>query len=86
MLRRIADQPFGIPHWGMSFPMAAFTALTLRLAPADGAASLAGLALLAVTSLLVAALVLATWRGLRQGTLLVPEAVPIGVAPGSAPG
>ena len=86
VLRRIADQPFGIPHWGMSFPMAAFTALTLRLAPADGAASLAGLALLAVTSLLVAALVLATWRGLRQGTLLVPEAVPIGVAPGSAPG
>lgn len=82
LLRRIADQPFGIPHWGMSFPMAAFTALTLRLAP-EGPA---GLALLAATSLLVAALALATWRGLRQGTLLLPESVPIGLAPGPASG
>jgi tellurite resistance protein len=79
LLRRIADQPFGMPHWGMSFPLAAFTTLTLRLAPA-GPVSMLGLALLALTSLLVAALSLATLRGLRDGTLLVPESVPIGTA------
>lgn len=80
LLRRIADQPFGVPHWGMSFPMAAFTALTFRLAPSGPMASV-GLILLAVTSLLIAALVLATLRGLRDGTLLAPEPVPISVAP-----
>jgi len=46
---------------------------------------LLGVALLATTSLLVAALVLATWRGLRSGSLLVPEAVPISVAAAPAP-
>lgn len=76
---RIANQPFGLPHWGMSFPLAAFTALSLRLMP-SGPLALLGVALLALTSLLVAALALATVRGLRQGTLLVPESVPIAVA------
>ncbi|MBL8349665.1 MAG: C4-dicarboxylate ABC transporter [Burkholderiaceae bacterium] len=81
LLRRIAALPFGIAHWGMSFPLAAFTALSLRLAP-PGPMSLAGLALLAFTSLLIAALALATWRGLRDGSLLAPETVPIGAASG----
>jgi tellurite resistance protein len=76
LLRRIANQPFGIAHWGMSFPLAALTALTLRLAP-TGALNLLGLALLALVSLLVAALVAGTLRGLRDGTLLAPEQVPI---------
>ena len=40
-----------------------------------------GLALLALTSLVIAALSLATVKGLRAGTLLVPETVPISVAP-----
>ena len=80
---RIAHQPFGLPHWGMSFPLAAFTALSLGLMP-GGAPAMLGVALLALTSLLVAGLVLATVRGLRQGTLLVPESVPIGVAAASA--
>mgnify|MGYP000178518484 CR=1 FL=1 len=79
LLRRMADQPFGMVHWSLSFPMAALTVLTWRLVP-DGAPMLLGVALLAATSLLVAALVLATWRGLRSGSLLVPEAVPISVA------
>jgi len=82
LLRRIADQPFGIAHWGMSFPMAAFTALTLRLAPAGGTLAVPGIALLAATSLLVAALLLATLRGLRDGTLLAPETLPIQLAKG----
>ena len=80
LLQRIAGQPFGLPHWGMSFPLAAFTALTLRLMP-EGPLAMAGVALLAATSLLIAALALATVRGLRQGSLLVPEAVPIAQAP-----
>lgn len=74
-LRAIAAQPFAVPHWGLSFPLAAFTALTLRLAAPGGAMAAAGIALLALTTLLVAALVLATVRGLRAGTLLAPEPV-----------
>ena len=83
---RIANQPFGLPHWGMSFPLAAFTALSLRLMP-GGAPAMLGVALLALTSLLVAGLALATVRGLRQGTLLVAEVVSIGTAaaPAGAP-
>lgn len=84
LLRRIADQPFGMAHWGMSFPMAALTALTLRLAPA-GLISMLGIALLALTSLLIAALTLATVRGLRDGSLLAPETVIINPSCSIAP-
>jgi tellurite resistance protein len=77
LLRRISQLPFGLPHWGMSFPMAALTALTLRLAAPTGAFSLLGVSLLALTSLLIAALALTTLRGFRNGSLLVPETVPI---------
>lgn len=85
-LRAIAAQPFGLPHWGMSFPLAAFAALTLRLQAAPGGAGLqlAALALLALASLVIAGLSLATWRGLRAGTLLVPElaaAAPLAAMP-----
>jgi tellurite resistance protein len=59
----------------MSFPLAAFTALTLRLADGGGPWALAGLALLALSSLVVMGLALATWRGLRDGSLLGPETV-----------
>jgi tellurite resistance protein len=84
LLRRIAHLPFGMAHWGMSFPMAAFTALTLQLAP-SGPLRLPGIALLALTSLLVAGLVLATLRGLLHGTLLVPEGTPAAAPPVTAP-
>lgn len=76
LLPRIAALPVGLTHWGMTFPLSAFAALTLRLAP-GGALAVAGMALLALASLLVAALVLATVRGLRSGELLAPEVVPI---------
>jgi tellurite resistance protein len=79
LLRRMADQPFGMAHWGMSFPMAALTALTLKLVPA-GPLSMLGILLLALTSLLIAALTLTTLRGLRDGSLLVPETLPIQAA------
>jgi tellurite resistance protein len=85
LLRRILQQPFSVVHWGMSFPMAAFTTLTLKLLP-SGPGSLVGVALLALTSLLVAGLSAATLRGLRWGTLLVPETVPITTPPANAAG
>ena len=74
-LPTIRTQPFGIAHWGMTFPMGAITTLTLRLAHEPGGAwlTLPATLLLALTSLLVLGLTLGTWRGLRQGQLLVAE-------------
>ena len=69
------EHPFGMPHWGMSFPVAAFTSLTLRLsdAPDGGWLRVPALLLLAFTSLLILGLTLSTWRGLRHGHLLAPD-------------
>jgi tellurite resistance protein len=74
-IRTILEQPFGLPHWAMSFPMAAFTTLTLRMSQEHGGAwlQLPATLLLAVTSLLILGLTLGTWRGLRHGHLLVPS-------------
>jgi tellurite resistance protein len=88
LARRIAALPFGLPHWGMSFPLAAMAALTLRLAHAGGGgtpAVMGGVALLALAAIVIAGLVLGTLRGLRDGTLLAPEPVaPIVAAPATA--
>lgn len=74
--RRIAALPFGMAHWGMSFPLAALAALTLRLAtPGAGLLALLGPLMLALASLVILALVMATLKGLRDGTLLAPEPV-----------
>lgn len=73
--RLIVALPFGLSHWAMSFPLAAFAALTLRLATPGGPLSVLGPLLLALSSLLVLALLLATLRGLRDGSLLAPEPV-----------
>jgi tellurite resistance protein len=73
LAKRIAALPFGIAHWGMSFPLASLAALTLRLAGPGGLLAVLGPVLLAVTSLVVLALALGTVRGLRDGTLLAPE-------------
>lgn len=70
VVRRMLAHPFAVPFWGLSFPLAAFAALTLRLAPGVPA-----VLVLAVASLVIAALVLATLKGLREGTLLAPEPV-----------
>jgi tellurite resistance protein len=74
-IETIRSQPFGMPNWAMSFPMAAFTILTLRLSQANGGGwlQLPATALLAITSLIILGLTLSTWRGLRMGTLLVSE-------------
>ncbi len=76
-LRRCLALPFGMPMWSLSFPLASFAALTLRLA--EGADPLMqGLAVLALgfATVVIAALVLATLRGLWRADLLVPEPAP----------
>jgi tellurite resistance protein len=73
--RAIAALPFGLPHWAISFPLAAFAALTLRLATPGSPLAVLGPLLLALASLVVLALLLGTLRGLRDGTLLAPEPV-----------
>jgi tellurite resistance protein len=61
----------------MSFPLAAFTALTLRLSEGSSPAfATLGMVLLALTSIVIAALALGTVQGLRRGSLLVPEPTP----------
>lgn len=73
---RIRTLPFGLPHWGMSFPLAALAALTLRLAtPGHGLLAVLGPLLLALASIVIVALCAATVRGLRDGSLLAPEPV-----------
>lgn len=73
--KAIAALPFGLPHWGLSFPLAALAALTLRLAQPGSVLGVLGPALLALASLVILALLLATARGLRDGSLLAPEPV-----------
>lgn len=70
-------QPFSLTFWAASFPLAALTTLTLKLgaATASGGLQMAGTLLLALTSLVVFGLSLATVRGLRNGSLLAPEPV-----------
>lgn len=74
-LKTIIAQSFGLPHWAMSFPLAAFSSATLMQAhSADGGwLSTPGLALLAVTSGVVLWLSRQTWRGLLRGDLLRPD-------------
>ena len=73
--RQIAALPFALPHWGMSFPLTAFTALTLRLGTLGTPLAVLGPVLLSLSSLLILWLSLATLRGLRDGSLLAPEPV-----------
>jgi tellurite resistance protein len=80
---RITQQSFGLPHWSLSFPLAALTVLTLRLASTPEGAWLTtpGLILLALVSLIILGLSWSTLRSLRAGALLVPEPA----APAPAP-
>lgn len=86
LMPRIRTLAFGLPHWGMSFPLAALAALTLRLAtPGAGLLAVLGPVLLALASLVILILLLGTWRGLRDGSLLAPEPVAV-IQPVAAPG
>jgi tellurite resistance protein len=71
----LRELPFGMTHWGMSFPLAAFSALSVRMSQLEGGAwlQMPATVLLALTSLVILGLTLGTWRGLRLGHLLVAE-------------
>ncbi len=73
---RLRTLAFSVPHWGLSFPLAALAALTLRLAtPGSGLLAVLGPVLLALASIIILGLCMGTARGLRDGTLLAPEPV-----------
>jgi tellurite resistance protein len=73
VLKRCLQQPFGMPFWGMSFPLAASAALSLHLAPTQGGVHVLAMAWLVGVSGVIGVLLLATFRGLWQGRLLVAE-------------
>ncbi len=73
VLKPMLAQPFSMAWWALSFPLAAFAALTLRLAPTGQPFTFLAMPVLALATLVIAALCLWTVRGLQQGTLLVAE-------------
>jgi tellurite resistance protein len=85
LVRRVAGQPFGVAFWALSFPLAAFTVLTLHVAQASQVGALRTVAtlMLAITSIAILWLGFATVRGLRDGSLLAPEPV-ANIIPASA--
>lgn len=85
VFKRCFAEPFGLPFWGMSFPLAAFAALTLRLTATSAPwTQQLAVVLLAATTLLIVFLASSTVKGLWLGQLLVPEPVPVPVVPGSS--
>jgi tellurite resistance protein len=75
-LRTMLAQPFGLPLWGVSFPLAAFTILTIDVMHATSSAwlRLPATLLTAITSFVIVGLTINTWHALRRGGLLVPDA------------
>jgi len=69
----VFKQAFGMPFWGMSFPLAAFSALSLALSFDRVGAQDWALAGLVLVSGLIVWLGVATGLGIWQGRLLVPE-------------
>ncbi len=80
------EQPFGMPMWSLSFPLAAFASLTLRLGAAGWLPAWPGLVALALASVVIAALLRWTWWGLRSGELLQPEPAPAPKPEATRPG
>ena len=73
VLKPMLAQPFSMAWWALSFPLAAFAALTLKLAQTGQPFAFLAMPVLALATLVIAALCVWTIRGLQQGTLLVPE-------------
>ena len=67
--------PFFVSAWAYSFPLAALTIATMRMAELSGAGffHLLGVALLILTSLVIAALAMRTIKAIGRGELCVPE-------------
>ncbi len=73
--RRMLAQPFSVAFWSLGFPLAAFAALSLRLAMQHPSVQAPAMIALALATLVVVLLGIATWKGLRDGALLQPEPV-----------
>ncbi|HML83255.1 MAG TPA: SLAC1 anion channel family protein [Thiomonas arsenitoxydans] len=71
------QEAFTIGHWALSFPLAAFAGLSMHLAlmTQNGAMQTFAILALALASVIIGWLTLATARGLRDGSLLAPEPV-----------
>ena len=86
VLARARRAGFHMGFWALSFPLASLASLTLVLGEvmaARGGANDAwiqqlAVVVLALVSVVILALSLMTVRGLRNGTLLVPEPAPAG--------
>lgn len=75
LLKRTAAQPFSIGFWALGWPLAAFAALSLRLTQHAGMPEAPAMMALALATLTVLLLGLATYKGLRNASLLAPEPV-----------
>ena len=81
--RRLLAQPFSAGFWSLGFPLAALATLSLRLAALQPAAQAPAMIALALASLVIVLLAIATWKGLREGSLLQPEPVALMAVAGS---
>ncbi|WP_245609942.1 SLAC1 family transporter [Thiomonas bhubaneswarensis] len=75
--KAMMQEAFTIGHWALSFPLAAFAGLSMHLALVTQSGGMQTFAILALAlaSVVIGWLTLATARGLRDGTLLAPEPV-----------
>lgn len=75
--KAMMQEAFTIGHWALSFPLAAFAGLSMHLAlvTQNGAMQTFAILALALASVIIGWLSVATARGLRDGTLLAPEPV-----------
>jgi tellurite resistance protein len=76
LLPRILREPFDMPCWGMSFPLAALAGLGLALASRQALPNWVAASLLALATLAIVTLSVLTVRGLARGSLLVAERKP----------
>ncbi|WP_448851065.1 SLAC1 family transporter [Corynebacterium sp. 335C] len=77
-LPEISAAPFGIPHWAMSFPLAAYASATLFFEPT------LGVIILAFASIVIAWLWAKTVAAIVKGGIFAPEPAPA-AAPAAAP-
>jgi tellurite resistance protein len=83
VVRRALAVGFHMGFWGVSFPLAAFTSLSLTLGQRGVAAWMPSVALLslALSTLVIGWLFVSTLKGLWRGSLLVPEPEPARLPP-----
>ena len=68
VLRHMLGAGFALSYWGFTFPLAAFTAATMKIAPAA-----IGHSMLALASMVIIGIALATLRLAWRGALLRPH-------------